>query len=67
MLGVQITGVEYGKLRSGIKFVIGKYKPSWELRGLAKPVSGWISPIKRGSNKFRYIMSGRGSRNIPKF
>ncbi len=62
MLGVQITGVEYGKLRSGIKFVISKYKPSWELRGLAKPVSGWISPIKRGSSKFRYIMSGRGSR-----
>jgi hypothetical protein len=41
---------------------VSKYKPSWELRGLAKPLCEWINPIKKGSNKFRYIMSGRGSR-----
>jgi hypothetical protein len=28
MLGVPITEVEYGKLRSGIKFIVGKFKPS---------------------------------------
>jgi hypothetical protein len=66
-IGVNITGTEYGKLRSGIKFIINKYKPNWELKHLGKDIIEWIAPIKRGSGKFRSVMSGRGSREYRKF
>jgi len=67
ILGTAITGTEYGKLRGGIKFILNKYKPSWELKSLGKEIIEWIAPIKRGSGRFRNIMSGRGSRVYRKF
>jgi hypothetical protein len=67
ILGTAITGTEYGKLRSGIKFILNRYKPCWELKSLGKEIIEWIAPVKRGSGKFRNIMSGRGSRVYSKF
>jgi hypothetical protein len=62
ILGVQITDVEYGKLRDIVKYLKGKFKPVWEMKDKGKSLQAWVSPIKRGSNKLRQLMSGRGSR-----
>jgi hypothetical protein len=67
ILGTAITGTEYGKLRSGLKFILNRYKPCWELKSLGKEIIEWIAPVKRGRGKFRNIMSGRGSRVYSKF
>jgi hypothetical protein len=62
ILGVQITDVEYGKLRDIVKYLKGKFQPVWEMKDNGKSLQAWVSPIKRGSNKLRQLMSGRGSR-----
>jgi hypothetical protein len=67
IMGFAITGVEYGKLRDAVKYVRNKYKPNWELRDTGKTIDEWMEPIKKGSNKFRCIMSGRGSKEYRNF
>jgi hypothetical protein len=67
ILGIQMTDVEYGKLRDCIKHLRKKFKPEWELRELGKTIREWLEPIKKGSKKYRSIMSGRGSRVYKKF
>ncbi len=62
ILGLHITDVEYGKLRDIIKYLRGKFKPVWEMKDKGKGIVAWVSPIKKGSNKLRQLMSGRGSR-----
>jgi hypothetical protein len=64
---IPLTAVEYGKLRDSLKYLIRKYKPVWEMREKGKNIAEWIAPIKKGSGKFRGIMSGRGSRVYRKF
>jgi len=65
--GIPLTAVEYGKLRDSIKYLIGKYKPVWEMREKGKNIAEWIAPIKKESSKYRGLMSGRGSRVYRKF
>jgi len=67
ILGIQLTDVEYGKLRDSIKHLRKKYKPEWELKESGKTIKDWLEPIKKGSKKYRNIMSGRGSRVYKKF
>jgi hypothetical protein len=62
ILGIDITTLEYNKLRGSIKFIRSKFKPVWDMRGKGKNIIEWLEPIKKGSSKFRSIMSGRGSR-----
>jgi hypothetical protein len=62
ILGFNITYLEYGKLRGRIKYIRTKYKPLWEMRGKGKNITVWLAPIKKGSNKIRNLISGRGSR-----
>jgi hypothetical protein len=62
VMGIELTGREYGKIKSGVKLVKTKFKPQWDLREQGKSIKVWIAGIKKGSNKFRYIMMGRGSR-----
>jgi hypothetical protein len=62
ILGTAITDVEYGKLRDCMKYIRNKYKPEWDMRDKGKNLKEWMDPIKKGSKKFRCIMSGRGSR-----
>jgi hypothetical protein len=62
MLGVDINNREYGKLRDSIKYLRGKFKPVWDLRGTGKNIEDWLHPIKKGSGKIRNLMMGRGSR-----
>jgi hypothetical protein len=67
LFGMVITEVEYGKLRDCIKYIRNKYKPEWSLRGLGKNMRDLLSTVKKGSKKFRNVMSGRGSRVYKKF
>jgi hypothetical protein len=67
ILGIQMTDVEYGKLRDCVKHTRKKFKPEWELREIGKNIREWLEPIKKGSKKYRSIMSGRGSRVYKKF
>jgi hypothetical protein len=67
IMGIEITNLEYGKLRGSIKYIRNKYKPIWEMRGKGKNMSEWLSPIKKGSNKIRNLISGRGSRQYRNF
>jgi hypothetical protein len=62
ILGIQVTDVEYGKLRDIVKYLRGKFKPVWEMKDKGKGIQAWVTPIKRGSNKLRQLISGRGSR-----
>jgi hypothetical protein len=62
ILGLEITTLEYNKLRGSIKYIRSKYKPAWEMRGKGKNILEWLAPIKKGSRKLRSLMSGRGSR-----
>jgi hypothetical protein len=64
---MEVTEVEYGKMRDNIAYIRGKYKPVWEMREKGKSIGEWLSPIKKGSNKLRLLMSGRGSRNYRNF
>ncbi len=61
-LGIDLTEVEYGKLRDHISYIRGKFKPVWEMREKGKTMGDWLKPIKKGSNKLRALMLGRGSR-----
>jgi len=67
IIGMEVTEVEYGKMRDNIAYIRGKYKPVWEMREKGKSIGEWLSPIKKGSNKLRLLMSGRGSRNYRNF
>jgi hypothetical protein len=66
-LGFEITEVEYGKIRDNVSHIRGKFKPVWEMKEKAKTISEWLRPIKKGSNKIRALMSGRGSRTYRNF
>jgi hypothetical protein len=61
LFGMEITEVEYGKIRDNVSYIRGKFKPVWEMREKGKTISEWLRPIKKGSNKIRALMSGRGS------
>ena len=67
ILDTVITNVEYGKLRDCIKYVRGKFKPVWDMRGRGKSIEEWLEPIKKGSGRLRCIMSGRGAREYRNF
>jgi hypothetical protein len=67
IMGVEITNLEYSKLRGSIKYIRGKYKPVWDMRGRGKSMADWLAPIKKGSNKIRGLISGRGSRQYRNF
>jgi len=67
IMGFEITTLEYNRLRGSIKYVRNKYKAVWEMRGKGKSVSEWLAPIKKGSNKIRNLISGRGSRHYREF
>jgi hypothetical protein len=67
LIGIELTDVEYGKLRDNVAFVRGKYKPVWEMREKGKSIGDWLNSIKKGSNKLRVLMSGRGSRRYRNF
>jgi hypothetical protein len=67
IMGVLLTNLEYVRLRGVIKYLRGKYKPVWELRGTGKSIAEWLLPIKKGSNKIRNLISGRGSRQYRAF
>ncbi len=62
ILGIVLTDVEFGKLRDMVKYVRGKFKPIWEMKEKGKNIQEWVAGIKKGSNKLRQLMSGRGSR-----
>ena len=62
IFGIEFSTVEYGKLRDSVKYIRNKYKPVWEVRGSGKSIIDWLAPIKKGSNKIRSLISGRGSR-----
>ena len=66
-LGIELNDREYGKIKTAIRYVRNKFKPRWELRMVGKSINEWIHPIKKGSSKFRKIMSGRGSRVYSSF
>jgi hypothetical protein len=66
-LGFEITEVEYGKIRDHVNHIRGKFKPVWEMKEKAKTISEWLRPVKKGSNKLRALMSGRGSRSYRNF
>jgi hypothetical protein len=66
-LRVELTGREYDKIKNGVKYVKTKFKPQWDLKDQGKSIKEWISVIKKGSNKFRYIMMGKGSRTYRNF
>jgi hypothetical protein len=67
VLGIELTGREYEKIKSGVKYAKSKFKPQWDLLEQGKSTKDWIARIKRGSAKFRYIMMGRGSRTYRNF
>jgi hypothetical protein len=62
-----ITNLEYNKLKGTVKYIRNRYKPVWEMRGKGKSIAEWLAPIKKGSNKLRNLMSGRGSRTYREF
>jgi len=62
IMGFEITTLEYNRLRGSVKYVRNKYKAIWDMRSKGKNVSEWLAPIKKGSNKIRNLISGRGSR-----
>jgi hypothetical protein len=67
ILGIEITNLEYVRIRAGVKFARNKFKPVWDMRGRGKNITEWLAPIKKGSNKIRNLMSGRGSRLYREF
>jgi hypothetical protein len=67
ILGLEMTEVEYGKLRDVIKLLRGKFKPEWGLREKGKSVSDILKGVKKGSKKFRDVISGRGSKKYRSF
>jgi hypothetical protein len=67
IMGITLTQLEYNKLRGSIKYIRSKYKAVWEMRGKGRSITEWLAPIKRGSNKLRNLMSGRGSRQYRNF
>jgi hypothetical protein len=67
ILDINITNLEYNKLKGTIKYMRNKFKPVWEMRSKGKSITQWLAPIKKGSNKIRNIMSGRGSREYRNF
>jgi hypothetical protein len=67
LLGTTLTRREYDKIKNGINFVKTKFKPQWDLREQGKSTKEWMAGVKKGSNKFRYIMMGRGSRSYKNF
>jgi hypothetical protein len=43
ILGIDLTNLEYGKLRGSIKYVHSKFKPLWEMRGRERiSLNGWL-------------------------
>jgi hypothetical protein len=67
MWDIGLSRREYGKLGTVIKYIRGKYKPSWHMKHIGKSIEDWLRPIKKGSNKLRTLMSGRGSREYRAF
>jgi hypothetical protein len=67
ILDTVITNLEYNKLKGTIKYIRAKFKPIWEMRSKGKSIAEWLAPIKKGSNRLRNIMSGRGSREYRNF
>jgi len=67
ILGLEMTEVEYGKLRDVIKLIRGKFRPEWDMREKGKNVIDILKGVKKGSKKLRAIMSGRGSRKYRNF
>jgi hypothetical protein len=65
--GFGITNLEYNRLKGTIRYVRNKYKPVWEMMSKGKNVNEWLAPIKKGSNKIRSFISGRGSRSYRNF
>jgi hypothetical protein len=51
IMGINLTNLEYGKLRGSIKYVHSKFKPLWEMRGKGKNITEWLAPIKKGAMK----------------
>jgi hypothetical protein len=67
ILDIGITNLEYNKLKGTIKYIRSKFKPIWDMRSKGKNIVEWLAPIKKGSNRIRSIMTGRGSREYRKF
>ncbi len=36
VLGIDLTGREYEKIKSGVKYAISKFKPQWDLKNREK-------------------------------
>ncbi|MFN9909773.1 MAG: hypothetical protein ACK56F_27265, partial [bacterium] len=58
---------EFLRLRTEVNFIIRKYKPRIGMLDSAKNIVDFLSGIKKGSNKFRSKMSGRGSPSYANF
>jgi hypothetical protein len=67
IMGFGITNLEYNRLKGTIKYVRSKFKPVWEMMSKGKNINDWLAPIKKGSNKLRSFISGRGSRSYRNF
>jgi hypothetical protein len=67
ILGTAVTNLEYNRLKGVIKYIRNKYKPVWDMMGKGKNVNEWLAPIKKGSNKIRSLISGRGARQYRNF
>jgi hypothetical protein len=67
ILGLPLTNLEYNRLKGTVKYVRNKYKPVWEMMSKGKNINEWLAPIKKGSNKIRNLISGRGSRQYRNF
>ena len=44
ILGIELTMIEYGRLRDSVKYTRGKFKPIWEMREKGKSIyaNGWL-------------------------
>jgi len=58
---------EYLRLRSDVQFLTRKYEFNPLLISKAKKLNDFLSEIKKGSKRFRLIMSGRGSKSYRDF
>jgi len=67
VLGFRVTDVEYGKLRDVVRYIRGKYKPVWAMKEKGKTIHEILQGVKKGSSKFRQIISGRGSAKYRSF
>jgi hypothetical protein len=58
---------EFLKLRTEVNYILRKFNPRIEMRIAAKNIVEFLMGIKKGSNKFRSKMSGRGSKTYTDF